>query len=663
MNSSEDPKTIPTSEPTIDSLSSIGITIEQLKNENTVKTRFPKYFNPLFRKQGIVNKFIIYVIENLSDFLGELNGRLIELNGRHNKLNSRHSELDSRVLQNTEHFQHLEKKISVQQLEQQDEFKELKHNSDAIISTLKSIDRTHKNNTLKIDSLESDYIKLNTRVESRNKTHEKSVHLLTKSISKQEKSLKEFGNTILKKTATEIDLAENRIREKYEEDLHNHALDLQGLSLQVDEISATQQNALKDIHLLTKSISKQEKSLKEFGNTILKKTATEIDLAETRIREKHEEILRNHALDLQGLSLQVDEISTTQQNALKDIQADELKLQGLSLQVDEISTTQQNALKDMHNYALNLQGINGYLDEISTTQQNALKDIQADELKLQGLGQQVDEISTTQQNALKDMHNYALNLQGINGYLDEIGRIQKLRTQNEKRSKDSFDPFYRAFENQYRGSRDTIIERFGEYKEYISEAASHCGLKTNNAKKPVALDIGCGRGEWLELLMNCKISACGVDTNKAFVADCKKAGYNVTLGDALEELAKKKSGSLAIVSGFHLVEHIEFGYLLQLIKECYRALAAGGILIFETPNPENLLVSTQTFYLDPTHRNPIPPNLLEFCAKYCGFGQVHRKPSSPYSEDDLIPGRGPTNTKLNELLYGPQDYAIIAYKS
>jgi SAM-dependent methyltransferase len=626
MNSSEDPKTIPTSESTIDSLSNIGVAIEQLKNENTVKTRFPKYFNPLFRKQGIVNKFIIYVIENLSDFLGELNGRLIELNGRHdelsgrhNKLNSRHGELDSRVLQNTEHFQRLEKIINVQQLEQQDEFKELKHNSDAIISTLKSIDRTHKNNTLKIDSLESDYIKLNTRVESRNKTHEKSVHLLTESISKQEKSLKEFGNTILKKTATEIDLAENRIREKYEEDLRNHALDLQGLSLQVDEISTTQQNALKDIQA--------------------------------------------DELKLQGLSLQVDEISTTQQNALKDIQADALDLQGLSLQVDEISTTQQNALKDIQADELKLQGLSLQVDEISTTQQNALKDIQADELKLQGLSLQVDEISTTQQNALKDMHNYALNLQGINGHLDEIGHIQKLRTQNEKRSKDSFDPFYRAFENQYRGSRDTIIERFEEYKEYISEAASNCGLKFNNAKKPVALDLGCGRGEWLELLKKHKIMACGVDTNETFVADCKKLGYDVTLGDALEELAKKKSGSLAIVSGFHLVEHIEFEYLLQLIKECYRALATGGILIFETPNPENLLVSTQTFYLDPTHRNPIPPNLLEFCAKYCGFGRVHRKPSSPYSKDQLIPGRGPTNTKLNELLYGPQDYAIIAYKS
>jgi O-antigen chain-terminating methyltransferase len=123
------------------------------------------------------------------------------------------------------------------------------------------------------------------------------------------------------------------------------------------------------------------------------------------------------------------------------------------------------------------------------------------------------------------------------------------------------------------------------------------------------------------------------------------------------------ASSVGAVTALHVVEHLPFHDVLALIDEALRVLCPGGILILETPNPENLQVAANTFYLDPTHRRPIPPALLQFVAESCGFTDIEVQRLHPRSKEDLLAaGTAAGPDGLNTLLFGPQDYAIVARK-
>jgi len=173
--------------------------------------------------------------------------------------------------------------------------------------------------------------------------------------------------------------------------------------------------------------------------------------------------------------------------------------------------------------------------------------------------------------------------------------------------------FYRAFEEHFRGSRDLIKMRLKVYLPYAR-------LLTEICPGGQYLDLGCGRGEWLELLRDEGCSAYGVDLDESMLAACRDLGLNVQTLDALSALGAQADSSIALISGFHIAEHLSFDELQTLFKEAIRVLKPGGILILETPNPDNLIVATANFYLDPTHNRPIPKQMLSFMATHYGFG-------------------------------------------
>ena len=114
------------------------------------------------------------------------------------------------------------------------------------------------------------------------------------------------------------------------------------------------------------------------------------------------------------------------------------------------------------------------------------------------------------------------------------------------------------------------------------------------------LDAGCGRGEWLELLKEQGITTGrGIDNNRVMVKQCEGYGLDVIEGDVIESLRDFPSASLGAVTAFHLIEHLPLNVLVKFLDETARVLKSGGIAIFETPNPENILVGAFTFYLDP----------------------------------------------------------------
>jgi 2-polyprenyl-3-methyl-5-hydroxy-6-metoxy-1,4-benzoquinol methylase len=206
------------------------------------------------------------------------------------------------------------------------------------------------------------------------------------------------------------------------------------------------------------------------------------------------------------------------------------------------------------------------------------------------------------------------------------------------------DDLYLKFENHFRGTETEIKQRLLEYLPYFK--ASGVDLK----KHPV-IDIGSGRGEFLELLRDNGFSGIGVDTNNAMIVHCHKKGLAAEPADATLYLQSAKPGSLGAITGFHIIEHMPFQTLLGLLFAAHRALVKDGFILLETPNPENLSVGSNSFYLDPSHLKPIPPALLEFTLKNTGFHKLKTMRLHPPEHD----------TTIVELAV-PRDYAIIAYK-
>lgn len=211
--------------------------------------------------------------------------------------------------------------------------------------------------------------------------------------------------------------------------------------------------------------------------------------------------------------------------------------------------------------------------------------------------------------------------------------------------------FYRAFEDKHRGSRELITERISVYLPLLL-------LLKQQYEQSLAIDIGCGRGEWLELLTNHNIKAKGVDLDQGMLQACKILNLDATYADGIEYLKKQDNESCIAISAFHVVEHISFEELQTLVKESLRVLKPAGILILETPNPENIKVATENFYLDPTHIKPIPSALLSFLPEFHGYKRtkVLRLQESKELQSEA-------NISLFQVFEGVSpDYAIIAQK-
>ena len=211
------------------------------------------------------------------------------------------------------------------------------------------------------------------------------------------------------------------------------------------------------------------------------------------------------------------------------------------------------------------------------------------------------------------------------------------------------DDFYRAFEEKLRGSRQLIKQRLEVYLQFIRPLA-------NFYPEINALDLGCGRGEWLELLRENGIDAKGIDLDEGMLNACRQQNLDVETADVIQYLKNLPDSSLTVVSGFHLAEHLPFELLKELISQVKRVLVSGGVFILETPNPENIMVGTCNFYFDPTHQRPIPPLLLEFLLEYYGFPRVK---TVRLQEDPRLHVQG--HVKLLDVLAGVSpDYAVIA---
>ena len=210
---------------------------------------------------------------------------------------------------------------------------------------------------------------------------------------------------------------------------------------------------------------------------------------------------------------------------------------------------------------------------------------------------------------------------------------------------------YVAFENAFRGAWK-VKERMQWYMPHIRALYHH------KEPRPV-LDLGCGRGEFLQELQRNNIPCVGIDLNPAMVDASRAQGLNVSLAEAVSHLRDREPGSLAAVSSFHMIEHIPFDQVLHLIEAAKRALMPGGLLILETPNPENLVVGGCTFWYDPTHIRPLPPAMMAFYVQQAGFDPVRTARFFLRTDE---PDVATIDVPVWPSVDGPLDYSIMATK-
>lgn len=218
---------------------------------------------------------------------------------------------------------------------------------------------------------------------------------------------------------------------------------------------------------------------------------------------------------------------------------------------------------------------------------------------------------------------------------------------------------YFDFENHFRGSMEAVREAQRVYLPYFQ------------GKKQV-LDIGCGRGEFLDLMRENGIPARGVDVYAPYVDYCTMRGLDAVCGDGIAHLQNDAAPADGIFVG-QVVEHLRTEQIVALCHAAYETLPEGGCIVIETPNPTSLAIYTNAFYIDPSHVKPVHPLTMQYFLKKAGFSRIELL----YTEGSRPPGHIPPlqlpdeeNAEafneamhaLSELLYGSQDYAVIAIK-
>jgi SAM-dependent methyltransferase len=218
---------------------------------------------------------------------------------------------------------------------------------------------------------------------------------------------------------------------------------------------------------------------------------------------------------------------------------------------------------------------------------------------------------------------------------------------------------YAGFEDRFRGAETDIKERQRIYVP-LFEGASR------------VVDLGSGRGEFLELLREHGIPGQGVDLDLDMTLLCRDKGLNVVREDAFSYLAACADDSVGGIFSAQFIEHLPPRRIVELVKLCYRKLAHDGVLVLETPNPTCLTVFADSFYRDLSHVQPIHPETMKFLLEATGFQGVEIKPLAPVdparrvppllSDEPAVAAFNQGIDRLNALLFGFQDYGIVGWR-
>jgi 2-polyprenyl-3-methyl-5-hydroxy-6-metoxy-1,4-benzoquinol methylase len=209
-------------------------------------------------------------------------------------------------------------------------------------------------------------------------------------------------------------------------------------------------------------------------------------------------------------------------------------------------------------------------------------------------------------------------------------------------------PFdYGRFAERFRGSEEYVKAGQRVYLPYFAGCRS-------------VLDIGCGRGEFLEMLRDAGVPARGIDLSEESVALCRHKGLEAEIADLYDYLTDLPEAALDGIFCSQVVEHLPPERLPEMIKLAASRLSRNGVIAIETPNPECLAIFATHFYLDPTHTRPVPHALLAFYLEEFGFGNIEVRRLAPAMESMASLSSLPQD--FRDAFFGSLDYAILGRK-
>lgn len=411
------------------------------------------------------------------------------------------------------------------------------------------------------------------------------------------------------------------------------------------------------------------------------KNLTQYEMFVNHRYTEQSKLLNNLVHELEQFVMNINNRNITNHDSLKKIMLD-IEMENNNKQlIDEIDKT----LKEMDGKLSQYKQLNDKINELNELFTKINMEIEKEQLsktatlnEINSIKNSVDQFNLSINDANqrtndlnynivtinKQIKDHKLNIiemqRRLNFFLEETRKrlpdpldTVQLKTLAENESHFT-DAMYVSFEDQFRGTREDIKGRLEVYLPYIDKVRERTGDNT-------VIDLGCGRGEWLELIEANGFKALGVDMNKVMIDQCIEMGLSAEFYDAIDYLRLKKNSSVSIVTGFHIIEHLPLNKLLTLFDEALRVLKPGGMIIFETPNPESIWVGAFTFRGDPTHINPLVPDTVKFLVEQRGFIypeilRLHKREEPEYTGQKFV----------DEIIYKfnmEQDFSIMAYKA
>ncbi len=330
---------------------------------------------------------------------------------------------------------------------------------------------------------------------------------------------------------------------------------------------------------------------------------------------------------------------------------------GLESRVDELS----KAIRELHRDLLQVRG-----DLLKDVKRHAGRLAHLEEFKREGLDdvtRHSDALFARVDQKFDRYRRESAELWDKLGALLAVARTEDAAPVALARAHEEMD--YVDLEDRFRGLESDIAERLAVYRPYLVDRGE-------------VLDLGCGRGEALAVFAQQGIAARGVDSSSEMVRACEEKGFSAMEGDLFETLAAVPESTLGGVVSFHVIEHLPAASLGRLVRLAWRALAPGGALILETPNPLSVVVAARNFWLDPTHRRPVHPAMLELLYEQAGFEKIERLDLRRFDDAQRLPEIDTAampdeqralahqvnelRDRLDDLLFGYQDFAVVGFK-
>jgi SAM-dependent methyltransferase len=402
---------------------------------------------------------------------------------------------------------------------------------------------------------------------------------------------------------------------------------------------------------------------------LLARVAARVVLFLARILTAHQRVINTRLREMAGDAAHLANWLLDEDRSLRDGQ-DELyslvhrqEVCGTESQVEEARQRLVNLEVDER-----LSALEATLDEVERRERDRLaleKDVSTGTPAKDpsARGEAVESRAERLDGELEELRERAAYVDTLERRLEKLERLG-LEADSRPRSEPSspgvpgLDDLLFQLSSEMRGSESLIKQRLEPWMEVVE--VNRAGTED----RPI-LDLGPGRGEWLQMLRDRGLYASGVDSNVRAVSELRARGLTVHHADALEHLRRLRSGSIGMVTAFHLVEHLRFEVLVALLDEIHRVLLPQGVLLLETPNPDNLLVGASSFHCDPTHRTPLPAPLLERLLAQRGFMELDVRLLRDDREgvDRLDEGDCPEIRELlNRYLAAPMDYAILGIR-